>query len=95
MNLNLQIKTIIVSFLFGIYLYIFLRATKKIIYSKYEIVKLLGTVLIVFTNTIFYFLIINKINNGIFHIYEILFIGLGMLIDNIIHKYLIALKYKR
>lgn len=95
MSLDLQIKTIIVSFLFGIYFLIILRLSKKIIYNKYEIVKFLGTFIIVLINTLIYFLLIKKINNGIFHIYEVLFIILGMLIDNIIHKYIIALKYKR
>ena len=95
MSLELQIKTIIVSFLFGIYFLIILRMSQKIIYNKYEIVKLLGTTMIILINTVIYFLVIKKINEGIFHIYEILFIVLGMLFDNIIHRYIIDLKYKR
>ena len=72
MSLILQIKTIIVSILFGIYFSFFLSINYKIIYHKKEIIKIFFTPILVLLNALLYFYLIQKINNGIFHIYEIL-----------------------
>ena len=77
MNLNIQIKTIITSFIYGIFIYYFLKINKNIIYNKNIIIKMLGSSLIVLIQGLLFFLIILNINSGIFHIYEILMIIFG------------------
>lgn len=92
MNLIIQIKTIVVSFLFGIYFSFFLSICYQFIYNKKEWIKLIFTPIIIILNTILYFLFIKKINNGVFHIYEILCIILGCIcqvfVSKVIVKYL-------
>ena len=80
MSLDVQIKTIIVSFLFGIFLNFFLNFNKKILYNKNIYIKIIGTFTIILLLTFIYFLLLQKINDGIFHIYEILCITMGYLI---------------
>lgn len=87
MNLINQIKTIISSFLYGIFIYYFLKINKKLIYNKNTKIKIISTILIYIIITLLYFIIILKINNAYFHIYEILYILLGFI--------LIAFKYKK
>ena len=88
MSLVIQIKTIVVSFLFGIYFSCFLSFCYKIIYHKKEIIKMIFTPFIILTNAFFYFLIIQKMNNGIFHIYEIFCIILGFILQGILSKFI-------
>lgn len=94
MSLILQIKTIIVSILFGIYFSFFLSINYKIIYHKKEIIKIFFTPILVLLNALLYFYLIQKINNGIFHIYEILCIIVGCILEILFSK-LIANKIKK
>ena len=87
MSLDIQIKTIIISILFGIFLNYFLLINKKIIYNKNIYVKIIGTLSITFLLTLLYFLLIQNINNGVFHIYELICILIGYIV--------IALKNKK
>lgn len=88
MSLDIQIYTILISFSFGVYFFFFLKLNKKLIFHKNRIFSLLYTLFIFILNTIFYFCILLKINDGIFHIYEILCLILGYMITKyIIDKY--------
>ena len=87
MSLDIQIKTIIISILFGIFLNYFLLINKKIIYNKNIYVKIIGTLSITFLLTLLYFLLIQNINNGVFHIYELICVLIGYIV--------IALKNKK
>lgn len=88
MSLDIQIYTILISFFFGVYFFFFLKLNKKLIFHKNRIFSLLYTLFIFILNTIFYFWILLKINDGIFHIYEILCLLLGYMITKyIIDKY--------
>lgn len=87
MSLIIQIKTIILSLLYGAFIYFFLFFNRKIIYNKNLLIKIIGTLSIGILITLLFFLILKKINNGYFHIYEILLI--------IFSYSLIALKHKK
>lgn len=87
MSLIIQIKTIIVSFLFGIFSMFFFLWNKKLLYNTNKYIRLISTIIIYILLIFLYFAIILKINNGYFHIYELLFIFIGILT--------IALKYKK
>lgn len=93
MSLSLQIKTIIVSILFGVYFSIFLSISYNILYHKKELVKIIFTPILIVLNALLYFFIIKKINYGVFHIYEILCIILGYVLQILVAK-LIA-KYRK
>lgn len=88
MSLDIQIYTILISFSFGVYFFFFLKLNKKLIFHKNKLFSFLYTLFIFILNTIFYFWILLKINDGIFHIYEILCLLLGYMITKyIIDKY--------
>lgn len=86
MDLNTQIATLIFSFLYGIFFSLFLTLNYKLIYGEIKIYKIIITFLFVLTNVFIYFLILRKINNGIFHTYSIIMIIIGYTIENILAK---------
>jgi len=93
-DLNIQIKLIIFSFIFGF----FFSASLEIFNNKIEkckkSVKVVLSFLIVFFSTIIYFEGINKIGNAIFHIYSIITIVLGFIFYDLLIR-LIANKNKK
>jgi hypothetical protein len=86
MSLKLQIISLIVSFLYGIFFSIFLNINYKLIYNDNKIYKIVGTFIFIIINVLLYFLIMEKINNGIIHIYCLISILLGYLIQNLIKR---------
>lgn len=94
MSLDIQIKTILISIVFGMYFSLFLSLNYKIIYHKSELIKLLGTLIIMILNVLLYFYIIKNVNNGVFHIYELLCILIGSVIQILLDRYIIE-KYKK
>ncbi len=87
MSLDVQIISLIFSFFFGIVFSLFLNINYKIIFSQNKIIKLIGTILIVFSSTLLYFIILKKINNAIFHPYELFMIVFGFYIENKVSKW--------
>ena len=86
MSLDVQIVSLVFSFIFGFIFSIFFKLNDKIIYSSKKIIKVVGTVLIIFSSTILYFIILERINNGYLHFYEIMMIVLGFFLKNKISK---------
>lgn len=82
MDIKVQIITLVVSFLYGIFFSFFLSLNYKFIYSDKKIFKIIISFLIVIINVLLYFIILRKINCGIFHIYEVLSLILGFIIEN-------------
>ena len=76
-DLNIQIKLIIFSFIFGFFFSILLDIFNKKISKCKKIVKLILSFLLVITSTLIYFEGIKRIGNAIFHIYSIITIILG------------------
>lgn len=77
MNSYVQLSCLIVSFLYGIFLYYCNQFNIIIINNKSLIFKLIISMFYVFDITLFYLLFLYKINGGILHIYFILLIILG------------------
>lgn len=94
MNLNIQITTIIFSFLFGIFFSICLNVNYKLIYESKKIIKIIFTLVLIIFEILLYFLILLKINYGIIHIYGILSIILGFILENYLNKLFIKF-YKK
>ena len=86
MTLNIQIISLLFSFLFGLFFSFFLDINHKIIFNSKKIVKIIGTILAVFLNVILYFVCLLKINNATFHPYELIMIILGFILENYIKK---------
>lgn len=98
MTLKIQIISLIVSFLYGIFFSILLNINYKVIYNNNKFIKIIGTLLFVIFNSLLYFLILLKVNNGIVHIYCIFALIFGFTLYNCFFSkkiHLIANKYKK
>ena len=82
MTLKIQIISLIVSFLYGIFFSFLLNINHKLIYSSNKYIKIIGTLLFVIFNSLLYFLILLKVNNGIVNIYCIFSLILGFIFYN-------------
>ena len=82
MNIRIQIITLLLSFIYGIFFSFFLSLNYKFIYGDKKFFKIIISFLIVIVNVLLYFIILKKINNGIFHIYEVISLSLGFIIEN-------------
>ena len=80
MILKIQIYSILYSFLYGIIFYALLEVNYKIIYESRLFIKIICSLLFLLVNTLLYFIILIKINNGIVHIYFLLSIILGYIL---------------
>lgn len=80
MNIKVQIISILFSFVFGIIFSLLTNINYKYLFSKNKIYKIFFTFIYILDATLLYFIIIKKINNGIVHLYFLLFIGLGFLV---------------
>lgn len=88
MNIVLQIKTIVFSFLYGVFFSIMLGFNYKYIVGSRKLFSFFLSFLFVLVNVLLYFIILKKINFGVFHYYEILFIILGFVFENVLFKFL-------
>lgn len=86
MILKIQIYSFIVSYIYGFAFFILLEINSKFIYSSSLIIKILSSLLFIIFNTLLYFIILMKINNGYLHIYFFLSIILGYISCKTIYK---------
>ncbi len=94
MILGTQILLVIVSFFFGVLFELIHSICYKIIYCKKIVVKVFLTFLLILLQSLLYFYILLKINNGIIHIYGIISILVGILSFYYL-KLLFYKKYKK
>lgn len=95
MNVKLQLISIIFSFLFGLLFSFFTNINYRFLFSKNTIFKLIFTFIYIIDSALFYFLMMKKINNGIIHIYFLIFIVVGFLFGFIkLNKYYNIIKNK-
>ena len=85
-DLTLQFKLIIFSFIFGFMFSFFLEEFNKIIKKHSIVIELLLSFIFIVIMTFIYFIGIQKIGNAIFHIYSILRIIVGFVVYDIIIK---------
>lgn len=90
MSLIVQIKLIIFSFLFGMFLGYGIDLNYKTIYKSKRGIRFLFALMFSIFQSLLYFLILLKINDGMIHIYGILSILVGLLLEHILYK-----KYKK
>lgn len=92
-NLSVQIKLILFSFFFGLIFSYFLEILNKFNNKYNAFIKILYSFLFVLIMGIIYFVGIQNISKGIFHIYSILSIIVGFFTYEIL-IYLIAKRNK-
>lgn len=80
--LRIQIISVFISYLYGIFFSILLNLNSKYIYNTKKIKKYLFNFIFVFDNVLLYFIILRYINDGILHYYFILALVLGFLSVN-------------
>lgn len=80
--LNIQIKSMVYSFLYGIFFYYLLKLNYKFIYYSKGLKKLLINMFFIIDNVFLYFIILRYINYGVFHFYFLLSIILGFILVN-------------
>ena len=94
MNIRIQIISMIFSFVFGIFFSMFTNVNYKYLFSKNIVFKTVFTFIYIIDCALLYFLIIKKINNGIVHLYFLLFIGGGFLVGLLkFNRFVDKLKY--
>ena len=80
MDLDIQIKTLVISFVFGMILSYIIKSQYKYFFDSKIIFKILLSIIFTFDVVLIYFLILRFINNGIFHIYFIFMIIIGYIL---------------
>ena len=91
MSLIVQIKLIIFSFFFGIVFSLFISLNYKLIYNNNPIVKAISSLLCIIIATLTYFIMLEKINDGILHIYSLLVVIIGFIIESTITRKIVGI----
>jgi len=95
MPLENQIITIFFSLIYGVIFFLLLELNYKFIYKGKIIYRVIVTFLFVMFNTLLYFIILRKINNGVVHVYFLLCILTGYILSNFVYKKCIVKKNKQ
>ena len=75
--LNIQIKSIVFSFLYGIIFSILTNLNYKFIFYTKKVFIIIINILFVLDNVVIYFIILRLINDGIIHYYFVIALILG------------------
>ena len=79
MNLNVQLNSLIFSFLFGMFFYFLLDLFNRINYKSKLVFKIIFSFFFVFIITLLYFIILLYVNNGFLHVYFLISVLVGYL----------------
>lgn len=94
MNLDTQISTLLVSFLYGMAFSSLVSVNYKYLYHKKILLRILFTFLFIFANVLIYFIILRKINQAILHPYSLGMILVGFCLEHYLHHLVVRL-FKR
>lgn len=84
--LTIQIHLIIYSFLFGIFFFAMYLLWNRFIYCHNIYFRILNTFSFIMLHTLLYFLGIEKISDGILHIYSLMIVAIGFLVGEFIAR---------
>lgn len=82
MSLNIQISTLLFSFIFGVCFAFLVHVNYRFIYHSNKLIQVLFTFAFVLLSTLIYFIILEKMNYGTLHIYYFIMIILGFLLEH-------------
>lgn len=88
MTLSVQIQSLIFSFIYGVFFAVIFEFSYKYFNSKIKYLNIIVITLFVLFNALLYFFCMRIINNGIIHVYFLLTLLLGFLIENKVDNYL-------
>ena len=83
MNSYVQLISLLSSFLYGIILYYLNKLNNNIIKKKNLLIKLIISLLYLFNVSLLYVCFLYKLNNGVLHIYNILFMLTGYVLISV------------
>ena len=86
MILETQIYTLLFSFIFGSFFGLLVRINYFFLNHSNKFIKILFTVVFVTIFTLIYFIILEKLNSGIIHIYYFIMLILGFCLEQFIEK---------
>jgi hypothetical protein len=93
-DLSIQIKLILFSLIFGILFSMILDILYQFLHNKKKNIYIIISILNILLMSVIYFVGINKIGYGVFHMYSILCVIVGFISYDLIMKKL-ANKYKK
>ena len=82
MNVLIQIVCFLISYVYGVFINIFIRFNNKIIKNNSLLWEIIYRLVSTFLLVVLYVVIFYKINGGIFHLYFILLIIIGYMMGN-------------
>ena len=82
MNLEIQIQSLITSFVYGLFISFTYNLLYKYLYINIKILKIILDIAYVLINTFIYYFLLLNINNGNVHPYFIGLLILGFIIGN-------------
>ncbi|MGM9882349.1 MAG: spore cortex biosynthesis protein YabQ [Bacilli bacterium] len=85
MILKIQILSLLYSFFYGIVFFILLEVNYKLLYSGKLFYRIITSFLFIIFISLFYFIGLIKVNNGIIHIYFFLSLFTGYLLSFVIY----------
>ena len=91
MILDIQIKSLVMSFLYGIFFSFMFNVLYNFLFTKYKIINVITNVMFSLLIFGFYFLLLFNINEGIIHIY---FLGCMLFSFLIYNKIFVKLRVK-
>lgn len=86
MNLKMQIISLVFSFFYGVVFSVLVNFNYELFFKKRKKYRIIFTFIFIFVMALIYFFVLNKINNGIIHIYFLLVILIGFYISFPISK---------
>ena len=94
MDLDTQITTLVISFLYGIVFSFLVSVNYKYLYHKKILLRILFTFMFIFANVLIYFILLKKINQAILHPYSRGMILVGFCLEHYLHHLVVRL-FKR
>ncbi len=92
MILKIQIYSLLFSFGYGVFFFYFLELWYKLLIKLKLILQIILSFVFVIMNSLLYFFLLKKINNGILHLYFFLSLLTGYILSNIAYRKLIVNK---
>lgn len=84
--LSIQIKIILYSFFFGIFFFVMYQLVKKAIYCHNAFFRIINTFSFILLLALLYFLGLERISDGILHIYSLFLIMVGFVVAHMIAR---------
>ena len=86
MSLEVQIQSLIYSFVFGIFFSYTINLNYRYLFSSTKVFKIIINFLFILVHVLLYFILLKMINSGVLHIYFLLVMLIGVLFGHYYSK---------